>query len=287
MTGSLFVLRTDHHGDQTDHHESSPEGALTTWNWHPDTFAPVVREHTLELLPGLKQTRFESVTTDHLDTPTEMYDEHGNLTWKAELDIFGACTVLKGQRAQCPFRWPGQYEDEETGLYYNRFRYYDPSEGVYVSQDPIRLAGGLALYGYVADPLCEFDPFGLNKALGDFGERVARRHATGLGHSVIGSVQNTSGHGIDLVTRDPSGTLHFWEVKVNSATLSPAQSRGAWFIRDRLNRALNWRRTHHPGLAGQAREILREIRGTKISGTVLYVRPGSAPSGRITTKKWC
>ena len=45
----------------------------------------------------------------------------------------------------------GQYEDEETGLYYNRFRYYDPSTGAYISQDPIGLAGGSRLYGYVHD----------------------------------------------------------------------------------------------------------------------------------------
>jgi RHS family protein len=41
----------------------------------------------------------------------------------------------------CPFRYQGQYEDSETGLYYNRFRYYDPSTGAYISQDPIGLAG--------------------------------------------------------------------------------------------------------------------------------------------------
>ena len=40
-----------------------------------------------------------------------------------------------------PFRYQGQYEDSETGLYYNRFRYYDPSTGAYISQDPIGLAG--------------------------------------------------------------------------------------------------------------------------------------------------
>jgi RHS repeat-associated protein len=105
--------------------------------------------------------RLASITTDHLGTPTEMYDEMGAPIWKARLDLFGVCTIERGTRAQCPFRWPGQYEDEETGLYYNRFRYYDPSEGVYVSQDPIRLAGGLALYGYVADPLLCVDVFGL------------------------------------------------------------------------------------------------------------------------------
>ncbi|QPA56734.1 RHS repeat-associated core domain-containing protein [Lysinibacillus sphaericus] len=42
-----------------------------------------------------------------------------------------------------PFRYQGQYEDEETGLYYNRFRYYSPTEGMYTQKDPIGLKGGL------------------------------------------------------------------------------------------------------------------------------------------------
>ncbi|WP_314790681.1 RHS repeat-associated core domain-containing protein [Tannerella forsythia] len=56
----------------------------------------------------------------------------------------------------------GQYEDEETGLYYNRFRYYSPDEGRYISQDPIRLDGvNPTLYGFVWDINFEIDPFGL------------------------------------------------------------------------------------------------------------------------------
>jgi RHS repeat-associated protein len=64
-------------------------------------------------------------------------------------------------KTACPWRWPGQYEDEETGLYYNRFRHYDTEAGRYISQDPIGLRGGIALYAYVLDPLTWFDPKGL------------------------------------------------------------------------------------------------------------------------------
>ena len=56
----------------------------------------------------------------------------------------------------------GQYEDDETRLYYNRFRYYDPRIGNYISQDPIRLAGNNStLYGYVVDCNTQDDLFGL------------------------------------------------------------------------------------------------------------------------------
>jgi RHS repeat-associated protein len=63
-----------------------------------------------------------------------------------------------------PFRFPGQFEDAETGLYYNRHRHYDPLAGGYVSPDPIGLAGGDRPGGYVERPGCWTDPLGLAKA---------------------------------------------------------------------------------------------------------------------------
>jgi RHS repeat-associated protein len=62
-----------------------------------------------------------------------------------------------------PFRFQGQQFDEETGLHYNRHRYYDPGVGRFVSQDPIGLLGGSNLFAYAPNPLGWVDPFGLNK----------------------------------------------------------------------------------------------------------------------------
>jgi RHS repeat-associated protein len=62
----------------------------------------------------------------------------------------------------CPFRYQGQYEDAETGLYYNRFRYYSPEEGMYISQDPIYfLSNCYDFYAYVKNPVRQVDTFGL------------------------------------------------------------------------------------------------------------------------------
>ncbi len=60
-----------------------------------------------------------------------------------------------------PLRFQGQYCDAETGLHYNRFRYYDPQVGRFTTQDPISLAGGLNLYQYAPNPVHWVDSLGL------------------------------------------------------------------------------------------------------------------------------
>ena len=138
-------------------HETTREGdgpvAVTTWLFEPGAFSPIGK-----VAPDGKKY---SIITDYLGTPTEMYDEAGLLAWRAQLDIYGVPRVDVGKASDCPWRWPGQYADEDTGLYYNRFRYYDTGRGGYLSQDPVRIFGGLSVYGYVQDPLCQTDIWGL------------------------------------------------------------------------------------------------------------------------------
>jgi RHS repeat-associated protein len=61
----------------------------------------------------------------------------------------------------CSLRFQNQWEDKETGLYYNLNRYYDPDSGQYLSTDPIGLEGGIRTHGYVHDPMQWVDPLGL------------------------------------------------------------------------------------------------------------------------------
>nr|WP_264080558.1 RHS repeat-associated core domain-containing protein [Paracidovorax avenae] len=62
-----------------------------------------------------------------------------------------------------PLRFQGQYFDGETGLHYNRHRYYDPVTGRFVHQDPIGLDGGVNLFVFAPNPLEWIDPYGLVK----------------------------------------------------------------------------------------------------------------------------
>ncbi|MFJ7662782.1 RHS repeat domain-containing protein [Lysinibacillus sp. NPDC097162] len=105
-----------------------------------------------------------SIISDYLGPPVEVYDEQGHKVWSAELDVYGRVKEFTGEKDFIPFRYQGQYEDVEIGLYYNRFRYYDPEQGNYTQVDPIGLAGGNpTLYSYVANPNYLLDPLGLEK----------------------------------------------------------------------------------------------------------------------------
>lgn len=127
---------------------------LVTWVYDGTSFTPVAK-----VADGERYT----IVQDYLGTPTQAYDSRGELVWEMLLDMYGKVTECHGDRTLVPFRYQGQYEDSETGLYYNRYRYYSPDTGAYISQDPIGLAGGNpTLYGYVFDPNTQIDPFGLD-----------------------------------------------------------------------------------------------------------------------------
>jgi Rhs_assc_core: RHS repeat-associated core domain len=126
---------------------------MTVWLFDEESFVPVAM---------LKEGRSYSILTDQLGTPTEAYDAEGNEVWSRVLDMDGNVIGETGNKGMVPFLFQGQYYDRETGLAYNRFRYYSPKMGMYVSQDPIGLAGGiLNLYGYVSDTNVWTDVFGL------------------------------------------------------------------------------------------------------------------------------
>lgn len=137
-------------GLSTDRDE--PVEGVVSWVFDADRYVPAAR---------MEGDQISSIISDHLGTPQEGYNEKGEKIWDLALDIYGRVRTLTGDAQAVPFRYQGQYEDAETGLYYNGFRYYFPEGGVYISQDPTGIAGGFNVYAYVHNPNGWVDVFGL------------------------------------------------------------------------------------------------------------------------------
>lgn len=140
-----------HEWKEFDTKESTAD-ELITWVFNNNNFCPTAK---------IKGDRKYSIIADHLGTPIQGYNEEGNLIWQREIDSYGKPKMQKGEPGFCNYLYQGQTLDVETGLAYNRFRYYSPEEGLYISQDPIRLRGGMSLYSYVRDVTIWFDSLGL------------------------------------------------------------------------------------------------------------------------------
>jgi RHS repeat-associated protein len=107
-------------------------------------------------------TRREYYLNDHLGSPQEIINDRGEVVWSATLAPYGRMEATpNANRVANPVRLPGQYHDEETGLFYNLYRYYSPHLGRYLTQDPIDLVGGVNQYGYTPNPIGWADPLGL------------------------------------------------------------------------------------------------------------------------------
>ena len=129
-----------------------------------------MREHIISILkqqglwqiPELPQQYF-FYHCNHLGLPDALTDQDGNIAWAAEYDPWGKLqSEHNPQQLKQAIRLPGQYHDPETGLYYNRHRYYDPALGSYINQDPIGLDSGEPnFYAYPRNPLQGVDPLGL------------------------------------------------------------------------------------------------------------------------------
>ncbi|MBF7996280.1 RHS domain-containing protein [Rahnella sp. SAP-29] len=131
-------------------------GESIHWLYEPGALTPLARREKGQL---------HYVVSDHMGTPRELLTEKGDVAWASRLSTWGKETryrlAVNDDRPTCNLRFAGQYADEESGLHYNRHRYYDSETGQYLSPDPIGLAGGFNPYGYVHNPLAWVDPLGL------------------------------------------------------------------------------------------------------------------------------
>ena len=138
--------------------------------------------------------------------PLALFNPQGKRTWrKAPSSLWGLPLLESWESKQAEplnpnLLFAGQYFDQESGLAYNRFRYYDPQSGCYLKSDPIGLAGGEAPYAYVHNPWDWLDPFGLARCKG----LPSTRKAGGTG----ANYDKLNGQGL-YVLRDTAGNIKY------------------------------------------------------------------------------
>ncbi|WP_167409880.1 RHS repeat-associated core domain-containing protein [Pseudomonas sichuanensis] len=133
---------------------------------------------------------------DHLGTPMELTDEQGNVAWAGQYKAWGEVREERSDWAKQhgltnQIRFQGQYHDHETGLHYNRNRYYDPKTGRFIGLDPIRYSGGLNLFAYAANPIEWVDPLGLAKKPPS---AFAKTDGQGVSPQVMAQSKEDGGH---------------------------------------------------------------------------------------------
>jgi RHS repeat-associated protein len=93
--------------------------------------------------------------------PVRLRDADGEVVWEAHYSATGMADSVATESIDQPLRLQGQYFDAESNLQYNRHRYYDPSAGIFTSQDPVGLDGGLNQYQFAPNVFGWADPLGL------------------------------------------------------------------------------------------------------------------------------
>lgn len=123
-----------------------------TYVFEPESFRPVAQ---------ISDGKTYHYHLDHLGTPRELTDDSGKIVWKVRYRTYGNVAIKEVEEVENNLRFQGQYFDEESGLHYNRFRYYNPNTGQFITQDPIGLLGGVNNYQYAPNPVGWVDPWGL------------------------------------------------------------------------------------------------------------------------------
>jgi RHS repeat-associated protein len=142
------------------------EHQASTTIYEPGSFVPMLRvdkQLKADERRAKEETRTYHIHCNYLGTPEALIETDSlQLVWQIELDPWGQTQrEYNPNNMLQPIRMQGQQLDAETGLFYNRYRYYDPAGGRYVTQDPIGLAGGWHSYRYAENPVQWVDPLGL------------------------------------------------------------------------------------------------------------------------------
>ena len=190
---------------------TSTEGnlALTQANW-ADAIYWLYQEDDFTPTARYEKGQLHYTVADQVGTITELLTEDGYIDYRQKLNLWGEAEI-DGHRhyaandsnsLKCNHRFVGQYYDDESELHYNRFRYYSPETGQYISHDPIGLLGGFNPYGDVGIPTAFVEPLGL-KPCPELKARYDEARAKGMTASEAYAVAKGRTVDISTVGRTP------------------------------------------------------------------------------------
>ena len=210
--------------------------------------APVAIKHNDN---GITQTSYYQ--NDHLNTPQMLTRPNGAIVWQGQYDAFGEVTQTNTQVSN-PLRFPGQYQDDETGLHYNWHRYYDNNIGRYVTSDPIGLDGGLNTYGYAEqNSLLYTDPYGLYCLTDAQISAIASGIGGGVGGAITGAVVGAAAGGaVGGIVLGISGAIRGAGVGIATASVSSGFGSSAIGAATEISGAAGRGRSVIGGLVGDA-----------------------------------
>ena len=144
--------------------EIHPDGRYTYIYTDQESYEPLAQVRDWTTADGESRQQIHYFHCDQIGIPREMTDRDGNLLWFGNYTGWGRLKeeTRVTDSAYQPFRLQNQYCDEETGLHYNFFRYYEPDAGRFVNQDPIGLMGGMNLYQFAPNTQQWIDHLGLD-----------------------------------------------------------------------------------------------------------------------------
>nr|WP_233628340.1 RHS repeat-associated core domain-containing protein [Saccharopolyspora sp. HNM0986] len=156
--------------EQSHTHEGAEDpnaanASVTVWDYEPGTFRPVTQRERGSLREASQEIideRFHLIVADLVGAPAELVDDDGTVAWHSRMTTWGTVPGRREHDAATPLRFPGQYHDEESGLYYNYHRHYSPETGHYASADPLGLGPAPNPTSYVDNPFRLSDPVGLS-----------------------------------------------------------------------------------------------------------------------------
>jgi len=193
--------------------------------YYPGSFVPLAlvdkrRKQAAESIDTSELTAVETQQASkvfhyHVDPngcPTRLTDTAGKIVWSVSYAAWGEVTQVRTAEVDNPLRFQGQYLDAETGLHYNRYRYYDPMAGQFAGQDPIGLHGGENIYAYDLNPISWIDPLGLSPSPTKINADILRANMAREGRSVARG--QAAGH---IVAS--TGTAGHWAPAVQSRAI--------------------------------------------------------------------